>query len=246
MIHAPKGYIWPSRTINPSDLMEEFYSTLRVAQRATHYQFNNEAFLDPNFFVQGDNVRVYVARKSVEYDWADGGSPDLSFDADRWDIPYNSGYAEIGAGDVAIDWTTPYPQLIWCCFSYQYIREAAYTGAPLDDFFPRVKVRTALDDVLVPGTGPYTSGPASSPRGNGMGQRAFRGSSVFMQMVGAGSHRVAPMAAQSVATETMNLIQGDAAKPQKTSDNDPITDQVIIGNRKTILITFGQGGWLGA
>ncbi len=250
MIQFPRGSNWPGKTIEPNELLQEFYGPLRVAQRTTQYQWASNAFANLDLFATGENVIFAYEAVSAHFFLTSGGGPDFT-SAFLWQLPYKASPVEVGDGDVALDWTSSYPEMVFVVSCLQYCRESHAVGDPLEDFFVRARIQLAIDDVRIPGCGPYTVPIEASPRGLGLAARSARLAMVTVQFLPPGAHRVSPVASQYSGAEvgnpaTYNSRSAFRAGRERLEDNEPDTETVMIGSRKTIVMRCPQGRRLGA
>jgi hypothetical protein len=170
-------------------------------------------------------------------------------------IPYNQGWTEVNQSDV--EWTSEYPELVWCIFSFQYIRartgseaaaENAVQGEKTDiltdpgDKQIRAQIKVSIDDTLYDGSGPFALPIDQNYRGTGYRNRCLASSVCVVTELPAGAHRIVAMAAQRPCVKVNDGINSST----DTYLTDPPNQGVAIGNRHMIVCSFANGGRLGA
>ena len=249
MIYSSKGLVVAKGVVNPSNVLAEYYNAYQIASQTSQWQWKEDAFEDIASFEPPTVIDTEA--EAVTYIWdgddhSDAGSPTLDFGADRWLIPDNSSYVEVGDGDVAVQWTSEYPELVLCAFSFQYVREPNTDGA-LTGQMARAKIQLSVDGHLQQGTGPYDKGENTSyPYAAGSQERTMAQTVVCMVPLQAGSHKVTAVAAQTdkslryaTGGDTLDIFDWFT----HTLTYDPLAQ---IGNRRMIVIRFPRSNWLRA
>lgn len=248
MIYAPLGHVWSKSVVDPFWLLQEYYEAMRITQRSTQYQWqaynrsSSEGITEISNVARGESVAILTANKVANMSMAQGTDP--APDGDTFDIPYNSGFEKID--DTEVTWISQYPELVVVGLNFQYYRRSIETGAPGGDltlFRIRSKVKIAIDDIHQQGSGPYALPVTTTPRGTGLAMQAGRFCSVVVASLTAGAHSVFGVAGQSIGTPSLTEV---FSKRDDLSDDPPLSNKVVIGNRKTIVIRFALGRWLGA
>jgi hypothetical protein len=258
MLFYPKGEHLRDLA-DPERLTDEFRQASRIIDQTTQYQWHEDAFTSPLQIEPGALCRIRTNFKQVPLSVTGTTPPQLVetssslVSANLFQIPYNQGFADITDTDVT--WTSQYVELVWCIFSFQYLRARAGSEAAAEgekpDILPdptdkqiRAQIKVSIDDTLYDGSGPFavpvdTSG---TYRGAGYRNRSLGSSVCVIQMLPPGTHRVVGVVAQAPDTKVEDGI--NSSKVQYS--NDPPTQGVCVANRRMIVVTFAQGGRMGA
>jgi hypothetical protein len=243
VIYLPLGTNWPGKTVEPNDLLNEFYTVLRTAQRTSQFQWKQAGFADLSNVLAGENI--ILAQKSVTGHFFTVADTLPNFGAaNLWTLPYNASPTDVGDGDVAHDWVSSYPELVVGIFTFQYCRDNAYITASPNTFFVRSRIQLAFDGARLQGAGCYTIPIDPTPRGVGLAVRTLRTTIVGLTFLPAGAHRFGPVASQYSASVTGS--DGDAFRAAAEVVYDTLPTNVKIGTRKTILLRAPQGRRLAA
>lgn len=239
--------------VDPTQLAAEFMEASRAAGNPGPHQWQDSAF--------GAAERVQLKRG--EHAWVRNastqaltGSTPLLYEqigvgvgsASLWYIPYNQSFAEVGDGDVAVSWTSQYPELVLAVCSFQFMRfdVTRFPGYVAGDSTTHRKIRAQvlleIDGARQDGSGPFAVPTDTRYRGLGVGVRAFRSSVTALAFLPAGAHRITPVAAQ---TSCLNVTDGELEDATQVID-DPPSDGVCIGHRRVIVVGFPRGKQLGA
>lgn len=252
MIYSPKGYVVSQHIADPARLQDEFMEAYRSASGTMQWNWSSEAFSSPTYLTDDESVVVDTVAVSVDeppFDDADDQTfpAGSSAVADTWTVPFNSSYLEVGDGDVALEWTSQYPELVLCAFSMQYVRATldGLKGSTHDEPpMPRLRCQIMLDGSTIAGTGPYAKAEDASTRGSGSQQRTVAATFVGMAMLPAGAHRVTPVACLGPSLYSQ--------KPHDEGDYEFVVDEAdddgmaAIHNRRMTVIRFAKGAWMGA
>lgn len=249
MIYSSKGLVVAKGVVNPSNVLAEYYNAYQIASQTGQWQWKEDAFGDIASFEAPCIIDTEAA--AVTYIWdgtdnSDAGSPTLDFGADRWLVPDNSSYAEIGDGDVSVQWTSEYPELVLCAFSFQYAREPNRYALTFSQM-SRVKIQISVDGHLQQGTGPYDKGENTNyPYGSGSQERSMAQTVVCMVPLQAGAHTVTAVAAQTDKSIRYST-GGQPLDPFLWITNiDEYDTLAQIGNRRMIVMRFPKSTWLRA
>jgi hypothetical protein len=138
-------------------------------------------------------------------------------DQRAWIIPYMKGFQEVWEGDIALEWTSSYPELVligYSTWAYRLSSESEnnnnvqgktiYYGGSFfgSDTLPRTKLGLKLDGTIIEGSGPGTNVATNAPEsvvGAGSREKGICTSSVFVKRLRAGTHRLSPVAGQGPA-----------------------------------------------
>ncbi len=248
MIYSSKGLVVAKGVVNPSNVLAEYYNAYQIAAQTSQWQWKEEAFPDIASFETPSIIDTEA--EAVTYIWdgddhSDAGHPTLTFGADRWMVPTNSSYAEVGDGDIAMQWTSEYPELVLCAFSFQYVRDPNRDGSAIS--MARTKIQISVDGHLQQGTGPYDKGENTNyPYGSGSQEHSMAQTVVCMLPLQAGAHRVTAVAAQ--ADSSVRYATGGLKLEIFEWFNNVLTfDQLAqIGNRRMIVIRLPKSAWLRA
>jgi hypothetical protein len=258
MLLYPKGELLKD-IADPDRLTDEFRQASKIAAQTTQYQWHKDTFDSPVDLEPGPLVQVRtntrnpllsvtntVAMRLVD---AQGTTPD----ADLFQIPYNQGFAEIT--DTDVEWTSQYVELVWIIFSFQYVRARAGSGAAAEgekpDILPdptnkqiRAQLKVSIDGTLYDGSGPFAVpyGIDSTYRGAGYRNRSLASSVCVLQMLPPGTHRVVGMAAQAPDTKVEDGINSATV----TYKAYPPVQGVCVANGRMLVVSFAQGGRMGA
>lgn len=279
--------VFNKEIIDPEVLGDEFQEAIRTAFSTTQYQWNGGSMEgttdDPvggidkldvskicNIHAKRVNASFQKSRNSEQWLAATDGStrasdPDTRFHVipkseNTWLIPYNKGFHAVGDGDVSVEWTSEYPELVLSCFSFQYARwrteftshyqywsnlTAATAGQGLSPFTlegknavrPRLQVRLEVDGARMPGTGPIAPSSLEQYRGQGLVDSMLRTAIFSCNVLPAGDHSVVPLAAQASA-----MLNDDT---EGVYFEYPPVDGVAICQRSNTVIRIAMGGHLG-
>jgi hypothetical protein len=174
-----------------------------------------------------------------------GVRPDLAAltgDPNLWQVPYNTGFQEVGDGDVRVTWTSEYPELVWTIYTWQYMREtlAILFGAGTEKV--RVAMRLEVDGARREGTGPMAVPTDTRWRGTGLATRSARSTCVDVSLLPAGAHTVTAVAAQ----RSDDPSDSDETDDEHQYEDSPPNDKIIVGHRNIICVCFALGGGLGS
>lgn len=178
-------------------------------------------------------------------------------------IPYARGWREVEiaradastntASPMEVTWTSEYPELVWIIFSFNYVRNNAsdfyvyHGGSSIGDdavsLLLRSRVRLTIDGAHIDGSGPYGSNPDGLLRGNGYAGYAMLSSCVAMANVGAGTHRVVPVAScePHADADSDNFFDGELKQSRIKYLKAPPVRGVCLGARRLIVLRFPKG-----
>lgn len=254
-MYGPRGYVISKAVADPDRMSAEFFNAYRAAALTDQWNWGFGAFPASSDVAL---EKVIVMTEEVSLDTADdppfedpdilayphvsGGGP-----SELWYVPFNSSYLEVGDGDMALEWESPYPELVVSNFSFQYVRASlfALTGAALVvPVMPRLRMQIQYDGVVIPGTGPYSKAEGSATRGSGSQERTISAGFTTVQMLPAGEHRVTPVA--SLGPSVYSTRASDDGDYEYAAIEADLTDYVAIHNRRHTVIRFAKGAWMGA
>ena len=255
-LFLPKG-VFPAGVVDPSKLHAEFVRAARVAGQTGQWQWAAGAFGDADralvkpdevctvrdsgaveaLLQHRDDVGAVPTRQRALLTSAGGADPNL------WYVPYNQGFKEVGDGDIKVEWTSDYPELVWTIYTWQYIREDLDTiFSPGTNNYIRTAQRIQVDGVRKPGTGPAVTPINTNWRGTGLASRASGSTCVDLSFFPSGNHSVTAVAAQRSIYPSGVNDEDD----EHNYEDDPPVEQVAIGHRRIICVCFALGGRLGS
>lgn len=239
MIYAPRGFVFPSMLAEPSDLMQEFYEAAKIAGRTTQWNWGEGSMGSPSTTV--------VTRQYDNSGWTIQSPPAVSTATNAWQVPYNSGLQEVGGGPNGVtfarEWESAYPELVLAIFHFQYLREGMDTGEICEDFLYRLMMRMRFDGCDAPGSGPFAIPKYGNPRAMGYAGRSLVSSITAVQFLGAGAHRVGPVAGLAPAHLNKKFKRG--VTHTKLDDNTAgyapgDDDMAVISGGRMTLVRFPQ------
>lgn len=256
IIYGPKGYVISKAIADPHRTAEEFYNAYRVATTTDQWNWGFGAFTTASTMadekVQVETVDVSLGSDNdppfedpaiLEYPhYADPNDTP----SELWFVPWNSSYLEVGDGDMAISWTSEYPELVVSNFSFQYVR--ATLGSLGSGIFgnprmPRLRLQMQVDGIVIPGSGPYSKAERTATRGSGSQEHTIAQAVTFVQMLPAGEHRITPVAC--LGPSVFSSRASDEGAYNYIVDESSVLDYVAFGNRRHTVIRFAKGAWLG-
>jgi len=267
----------PGEVISPDELQREFDQARRIADGMTHWQMStSDRAFDRRIIKTGSSVIVHRREQSsiaghggdVGGDWPHHADAEYmtwmsSGLSNVWLIPSQTGWSEIYDGDCSVSWVSEYTELVMFCSSWRSYRLSG-KGAGGDDAIPerseyfgsgtkpRIKIGLMLDGSVIEGSGPGTGvGTSSSDTiiGGGMYVKAVKSSSVVVRLLGAGQHRVSPVAMQHIGQKQnrVHIRQVSELDYFQSGDDSPGTEfGVGIPSCNMTVIRFPRGKWLGA
>lgn len=271
-IPAPKG-LMPDEPVDPRVLGEDYARLVALAGRTTQHQWANDAFSTENVLKQGHPVRIREAKKTANLYQAtyngtqasiDGGNdPRIRPHNDTWgawttdpniyQVAYNRGLQPVS--DMRVEWTTPYPELVWIIQDLQYLREKwnnfgfDSTNTPdyegTTEYYIRFKARLSVNGGFLPGTGTEVIPFNTRYRGSGYATRAMRTNFTGMTMVPAGTHTVQLYCGQGPSDKNSTVDHIIEQEKDLPYDPEPPTEGVVLGHRSLIVVSFPLGLPLG-
>tara|TARA_R110000824_G_scaffold199734_6_gene383716 strand:+ start:8460 stop:9230 length:771 start_codon:yes stop_codon:yes gene_type:complete len=255
MIFFPFG-VSDGEVVDPDKLAEEFREASRIAGNQTHWQWKKGCFTGkPELLEQGTAVSaLYVgvgaktqSTNAVKMSLTDTATP--SVHENMWKVPYNRSLAEVGDGDVSLSWDSPYPELIFVSFSFNYLRQALqdlFPTSTVDETIPNPQVRFVLrlriDGYDPPGAGIYSVPINSLYRGTGLAAPSASPTVVAVTLLPAGSHTVSAFAGLKPYQGTDSWYkQGDDV----SHTGEVPGDGVRVGARYMSVLRFGRGAMMG-
>lgn len=279
--------VFNKEVIDPEVIGDEFQEALRTAFATTHYQWQTGSMQGtPDDDVGGIDrlevsklCNVHVKRVNASFQAASSNEqrlaatdestrasnpattshPSIKKGPNVWLIPYNKGLHAIGDGDVSVEWTSEYPELVLSCFSFQYARwrttftnvfeywsnlTVANRGRGLTKTVagenavrPRLQVRLEVDGARMPGTGPSAPSTIEQYRGQGLVDSMLRTAVFSCNVLPAGDHSVIPHAGQASA-----MLNNDT---EGIYFEYPPVDGIAICQRSTTVIRIAMGTHLG-
>jgi len=262
MIFLPFG-LAKGEVVDPDKIADEFREASRIAGNQTQWQWKSECFAGmPELLEQGTMVSAsYVGvgaetktSQTVKMRLSDTSTPTLVHE-NMWQVPYNRSFSEVGDGDIAVSWDSPYPELVFVSFSFNYLRRA------LQDMFPtstaetwhttlgepnpqvRFVLRLRIDGNDFPGAGIYSVPVNSLYRGTGLATPSAAPTVVAITLVPAGTHKVTAVAGLKPYTGSSSWWKQDDSVKHNIGEV-PI-DGVRVGARYMSVLRFGRGAMMG-
>lgn len=245
MVFLPFG-VAGKEVVDPEQLARDFQEAFRIANDQTQWQWKDGAFTDINKLERGPPVQIEAVSKTAILNTQPGIWPlirdDGGADSDQWKIPYMRGFAVVGdpnisSSEMRLEWRAEYPELVFCCFSFQYVRRE-YGRSPWIDgtILIRTQIRLRMDGSLLPGTGPLSHAFDARTRGTGYGVKGLASDCIALVLLPAGTHELAAVAAQT-SSITDNV---DSEGKEWDIPLSAPTEGVVIGNRRLFALRFGR------
>lgn len=247
----PRG-VMPGDVCDPDVLFDEFIRAAQVAGNTTQWQWLQGAFTDVNKLKRGPPVQFSSCGTSAVMGTLPGTAPILpdtgGADPNLWKVPYMRGLERVAAGatgDMLIQWTSVYPELVIGLYSMQYVRGDTSVGAWTTFFtvgrIPRVQSAIAFDGAAVPGTGPGAIPVDNRYRGQGLATKACPLAAMTVTFLPPGAHSFEVLAGQASA-----LNSDDTGSEAATYGDAGPTERVCVGSRFGAVLRLSFGAGLGA
>jgi hypothetical protein len=251
MIYGPRGYAVAKHIADPNRLSSELIEPYRVASQTSQWNWSQDAITDGRTLEANKSVVVQTAAVGLSADppfqagtgdeYPHMGTPT----AEIWYVPFNISNLEVGDGDMALEWDSEYPELVWCAFSFQYARADMFwmNGSTLSlPVMPRLRWDISVDGTPVMGTGAYSNAEDANTRGSGVQERVMSPTVNCVIQLQAGSHRVTPVV--SMGPSVYSEKPHDDGSYDYVVDESEVADSAAILNRRMTVIRFAKGGWL--
>ena len=269
-LYKPFG-ILPGEVADYDVLKKEFTEAKNLAKNTTSWQWssrNNNGLNYKDIASNGAGVIVEQRQRSAVLYAGEGENKDatnikyaptnLASSTAPWQIPYLRGWMDVWEGELALNWTSSYSELVIIGYSFFAYRLGS-TGegvSTISGFFddetqPRIKFGVRVDGSIVEGSGCGTNDATNGPEivwGAGSRQKAIVSSSTSVQMLSAGSHSISPVAAQGPANQTdkKNFYRTESIKTNDGSSLNEPNNGVAIVNARIHVIRFPRGRNFGA
>ena len=271
-LYKPFG-ILPGEVADYSVLEKEFLEAKKIAKNTTSWQWKSREGTGLNYkdiTSNGSGVIVEQRQRAAVLLAGEGENndarnikyapTDLSAPLYPWPIPYLRGWKSVWGGELDLEWTSSYSELVLVGYSFFLYRLSSesegrsqslgYEGFFDDKIQPRIKFGVNIDGSIVEGSGCGTNEATNGPEmvaGAGSRQKAIVSSSTSVQMLGAGSHRISPVAAQGPANQTDkdNYYRTEEIKTTDGSLEEP-NNGVVVVNARIHVIRFPRGRNFGA
>ena len=217
-LYKPFG-IYSGEIVDPDQLTKEFTEAKKIAENTTSWQWMSNTNSGLSYDTMAENGAGVIIEQRQRAAYIDAGkgknydannikynSLPLNAPLNPWYIPYMRGWHHVWGGELNVSWNSSHSELVLIGYSFFAYRLSSKNESRIDgsNFFsattmPRIKFGVRVDGAIVEGSGCGTNVSSSSPEivwGSGSRQKAIVSSSNSVQMLGAGSHTVAPVAGQ--------------------------------------------------
>jgi len=236
----------PGMVADPDALARDFVEAKKVAGSATQYQWQENTFKARSKLQAGTHVKVMYAETNATLGVTNSRAPVLisgsGYDSDNFQVPYNMSLAKID--DMALTWTSKYPELVKIIFSFQYCRLKrtgfGSSGLIATHDIVRFIIKLDIDGYQPEGAGCYKLSNDGSVRGTGFAGRSMASCITYVGMLPAGNHKVVPVVGQA-DSRGLNLFNNEyISKPLAI----PPAPGVVVGNRTMSILRFARGKML--
>jgi hypothetical protein len=220
--------------VDPMEMARDFAQALAALQKLDQHRYKSDTFNDPDVLTE-KFAKVMTCSTEASIGVTSVQSPVITRaagDANLFHVPYNRGLEEVEMAEAWPEWTSEYPELVLCAFSFQWCRATNANFNSGNGANVRLQMRVAIDGAPMPGSGPFSYPLDGNYRGAGLGERSVFSTAKAMAFLPAGSHRVVAMAGQPPAFAVDSDFENDGAQPW----DDPPTDKVVLGRRGLIVL----------